>query len=179
MKKILLLLVVLSFISGCSGKQRQFVFNRDFSINLAQPGKSWLQLEKLSPGEEKAVYEYGMPTYFRIWWDRDGAFKSLLDVDQQLRKGQYKTVKKTWIYPESAIELEFPTPFEYKVMPLTDKLKTLCKHGDPEEVKRREISPGIYEETWIYYSEGKMYKFVGENLLRVQEFPPMGRKIKI
>jgi len=76
-------------------------------------------------------------------------------------------------------EIVFVNENNYSVVPLSDRLKVLCKYGDPESIKIDEDrETGNKIEIWQYYSAGKIFKFLDDRLIKEQTLPRLGTKIK-
>ena len=175
--RILVALAVLFLLLGC--RRQILIFERDFSINLARPGEDWQAESSFSPAQEEVLKKWGQPDFVRIWWDQEGELRSYLEVDQLMRREGYATCNQSWLYCLVKKEVLFLSPNEHEELPLSDQLQLIARYGDPEEVSKVPLAEGGYEEKWFYFSRGKMFRFQHGQLIRTQEFPTMGRKIKL
>lgn len=176
--RIILLSVAVIFLCGCF-KKKFLILNPQFSVNLAVPTDNWPAESKLTPAQKAIFEQLGKPDYIRIWWDKEGRLKSYLNVDRAIEKKLYREAKQSWVYIRMEKEIVFINENGYTTLPLSDKLKVLCKYGDPESVKIDENKEtGEKIEIWQYYSEGKIFKFLDEKLIKEQTLPRVGTKIK-
>lgn len=184
MKKILpvisrcLLLAALLLIPACREEQG-INLDMNFSVNVAYPEKDFPNLEALANSKKEVFHQYGKPDFIRLWWTSDGRPQRYLDVDSRLRDPRVKnTLKQSWIYLGQNAEFVFETSENFRQIPLTEKILTICQYGDPEDVKEVTAMDGALEETWNYFSRGVILRFRDQKIVNRQNYTPMGRFIK-
>ncbi len=157
--------------------QNDLTVDPGFSLHLAYPQKNWPPKKKLSAIEMEVYAKMGRPDYIRIWWDRNGKLMTQKELREKFKrsKNDYKTFKKSWIYIDNETEIVFPKTEGYKEVPFSDKMKILAEYGDPQDIK---INVTSFEDMkcdrWTYWSNGKHFDFVGDKLVKTQDFEPMG-----
>ena len=165
-------LAVFLIISSCK-KNDLLVLDLEFSVNVAKPGEAFPGKGQIEQAKKEVMEIYGEPDYVQIWWSQDGRFHQSLEVDRKLRDPEiiYEK-KKSWIYLDRELECEFLGPTRYREKPLSDKMKTICEYGDPENIiKLSESSP--YRENWQYYSLGLILKFKDDELIGQSRHTPL------
>ncbi len=174
----ILLITLGIFLSACI-KEKQVILDIDFSVNIATPGEKFPEVKKLTQAQREVYEIYRRPDFIHLWWTRDGRIHRYLEVDRRLRNREtFRRVKRSWIYLEKGIDYIFDTPEKYREVPLSDQLLTVCRYGDPEDVKRMSDSKISLKETWHYYGIGLILKFENGKLVSQQRHPPMGNFIK-
>jgi hypothetical protein len=167
--------VLLTVFLGCA-LSSQLMFNPNFSVNLAEPGKKWPKDKTLTPAQSEVLAKYGPPDYFHIWWTRQGDIQTYLKVDRKFPR--ILDYDHSWIYLQRNEDIVFKGNSHYGALPISDQLRTVCEYGDPDDIKKNVNRDGVLVETWQYYSYGVMLKFCDGTLSERQEFPPMGTYIK-
>jgi hypothetical protein len=163
-------------VAGCGSKKRTHIkFDILFSVNVATPTKKWPNEKRLSPIQLSVYQERGVPDYFRFWWDNEGSVKTRLEVDEIIRKREHRDMKQSWIYVNDDIEVLFLNDFNFETQPLSDKVKIICKYGDPESTR---VHEGSGTEVWQFYGDGKIFTFFEDKVIKEQTVPRLGRKIK-
>lgn len=179
---ILALIVMVSLSSGCSvisGFNEDDLphFDPNFSANLIIPGPGFPQKKiksQISPAQQKVIDEYGPPDFIRVWWDRFGATKRLMEVHRQIDSGEYSKKPMTWLYEDEDIEIVFPDKETYRTAKIETKIKTIMVMGDPENIIVTNHN-NIYRESWQYYSRGITLKFNREgNIVEEQQYQGTG-----
>lgn len=172
--------LIVVFQAGCKDKDLPH-FETSFSCNLIIPGKDFPQKKikkQLTPIQLKVVEEYGPPDYIRVWWDRYGRVKRLMEVHRQIDNGDYTTKPMTWLYEDEGIEIYFVDKENYRSAPIEPKMKILMTFGDPENVTTTNHN-NIYRESWQFYSAGLTIKFNREgNIVDRQEYQGTGAWLK-
>jgi len=175
----LLFLIVGFWVSACQ-KRQEILLNMSFSVNVAQPGPTFPKMENLVESKKQAYDLYGRPDFIRLWWTRDGYPKRFLEVDRLLNQEPQSiyALRHSWIYLDQEVEVIFDSGKTFHEVPLTDKVRMLCRYGDPEDVKSLTSGEGTPEETWHYYSLGLILRFRGDTIISKQTHAPMGQFIK-
>ena len=125
------------------------------------PGEGFPQKkikERLTEAQLEVIEEFGAPDYLRVWWDKYGNIKTVMDVHRQVDKKEYARKPMTWLYQMEGIEIFFADSKNFTSKPIETKIKILMEFGDPEN--RFVTTPNdVYRETWQYYSAGVIFKF--------------------
>lgn len=161
--KWLVLLAFCGILIVCGGCEEKNLphFDPQFSANLIIPGPNFPQKKikrQITPIQQKVLDEYGAPDFIRVWWDRLGKPKRLMEVHRQIDSGEYLTKPMTWLYLEEDIEILFIDKDTYRSAKIEPKIKTIMTLGDPENVFVS-TNNDIYRESWQYYSHGLTIKF--------------------
>jgi len=168
----------LLFLCSCRRSKLDFIIDLDYSVNVARPGRRFPSDLDLSQAKREVHEILGNPNFIRFWWTEDGRIHRFLEVDRRLKdpRSVYQ-VKHSWIYLDKNIECVFDTDTTYREIPLSDKVRTVCTYGDPEDIKKMSDHPPL-KENWNYYSIGLILKFEDDRLVKTQRHPPMGTVIK-
>jgi hypothetical protein len=177
---LILLCVSTALILPSCKKDDRLSLDPSFSINLVRPGKNYpstklIRKRLLSQAKIEIFENYGRPDFIRLWWTEDGRIQRYLEVDRRLKS--ILDQKQSWIYLDSDIEFVFDTEEKYRELPMTDKIRTICKLGDPEDVKTLSNSSPL-KENWNYYSIGLILTFIDGKIVKKATHPPMGNIIK-
>jgi hypothetical protein len=174
-----LLLIIASLLPLSCGKEKNLVLDLNFSVNVARPAKTFPDMKHLVKSKQTVYEMYGRPDFIRFWWSRDGRPHRFLEVDGVLRNSDsIYALKHSWVYLDKDREFIFDSDDAYREIPLTDKVRTICNYGDPEDIKQVSVPDGPVEEIWHYYSIGLILKFSNEKLISRQSHTPMGNFIK-
>ncbi|GAB4322920.1 MAG: hypothetical protein Kow0059_18160 [Candidatus Sumerlaeia bacterium] len=167
---VLVLMVLLGvmplFVSGCKDDNLPH-FDPTFSCNLIIPGPGFPQKKiqkQLTPAQKKVLEEYGPPDYIRVWWDRSGQVKRLMEVHRLIDQREYLKRTLTWLYEDEGIEIGFADKDNYLTAPIEPKIRILMQLGDPEDI-RITTHNDVYRETWQYYRAGRVIKFNRDGLI--------------
>jgi hypothetical protein len=170
-------------LSGCGkNKKKQLTLDPEYSFNLLIVGEEWpgkKPHKKLSESELEVFNELGRPDAVRIVYDQTRRIMTRIEVDTKFKGQNAKTIhdfEKSWIYYVLGEEVIFHPSGSIEHIPLTDKLRTAYRFGDPEN---RSSHIAKDQETWSYYSLGKRFKFDGDDLIAEESFPRMGRYMKM
>jgi hypothetical protein len=163
-----LCLFLLSLTAGCKTLQKPYVQDFGFSVNVAKVNPRWPgDLNNLTPAEREVLEERGRPDYIHLIWS---SFDSVVDraqLNAAIRSASMDKERIGWIYIEDKKEITFPTASKFKEEPLKDKLKVICREGDPSEPKVLPNNRSVRVEKWHYINSGVIYTF--ENDIMVKE----------
>jgi hypothetical protein len=166
---LLFLLPLMALLTACAREENVIMINDRFSMNVARvPG--WFpgdeeQRATLTATEEAVLREKGRPDFIRFWWRRDGGFITSSDLAgrQDGMEDLVGEMKKTWIYRQPAIEVEFVPAGGYLEHPMTEKLKLICDYGDPSfKEGPRPNRSGQMKETWNWMDHGIYIEFLDD-----------------
>jgi hypothetical protein len=168
-------------LGGCASGAKSYVLRTDFSVNVGLPADGWPKdVAKLSLAEQDAMRTKGRPHMIHVWWMPSGDLidrSMLFRFRRESEEGGSQLTKLSWIYlsPKPGEEVIFTDQSHWRTEPLSDRLRTACEAGDPQDIQYRPLPGGEREEKWIYYNLGHIYRFVGDRLLDVDKssFPPM------
>ncbi|MBN1515406.1 hypothetical protein JXA32_02440 [Candidatus Sumerlaeota bacterium] len=178
MKRACLMLLLLTagivtLSTGCSKVDYGIIWDPDTSINIVRPSSSWPGEFELTPAQQRLLEAHGQPSLERIWYDPAGEVKRYVEVRDQLDVKTPADFKRSWIYLDLDKEYEFVSPTNYIAHPLTDKIKTLCRYGDPQDFGDGKLQDVPFIE-WVYYNRGERYKFDENGALLIKEtFQPL------
>lgn len=164
--------LMLVALPGCD---EDVSMNTDFSIHLVSPGPKWPKKpKKLTTAQQEVLARYGRPDQFRIFYNRSGVIQTRSELGKELMAKKPKQLPPhSWIYAQRGVEVVFEGS-SFREQPLTDQVRILMSHGDPEEVKL--IDGGIQ---WMFFGAGKLYKFSPNGrIVEEKSFPAMGTFIK-
>lgn len=169
-KKHSLVVFVLPLLLALTGCEQDVKIDPEFSVNIFRPGPKWPTVKKLTLAQKEAYDKFGRPDAFRVWWGPKGELK---DRDAAIQEFKQKKMKNpppySWVYLARNTELVF-TGSGYEERPISDQVRVLVKMGDPEDVK--ELQTGVTQ--WMFYSTGKLYKFMDGRIVEEKDFPAMG-----
>jgi hypothetical protein len=152
-------------------ESKYYTVNPKFSVNIAEVDKEWPRdFDRLTPLEQEAYEKHGRPELIHVWWDRRESVvtESQVMEYQTAQKGSLKPLKISWLYPESDVEILFDARTELTENKIDDKLKTIIEVGDPDRIKYGKRL-GKRSEQWVYYRQGRMYEFLDNILVNVDE----------
>ncbi len=168
---ILFVLVLAFVLSGCR-EVKPFIWEPDFSINVAEVNFEWPQIkEDLNPAELEVYERYGRPDFVHLIWSRRNHIVRRDEGKRiMFRSGKkVQDVKRGWIYLKNDREVVFKSPAHYEIMPLNDKLRVIADEGDPPPswIKMESDILGKRTEKWHYVDRGVVYTFVNDELTNV------------
>ena len=164
-------------LSGCQ-REDEVIFNIDFSINVGKPRRKFPKVKKLVQSKREVYELYGRPDFVRLWWTEDGRIHQYLEVDRRMKdRKSFREIKRSWVYLENNIEYLFDSDESFREIPLSEKIRTVCIYGDPENVKKMSDDETPLKETWNYYSIGLILKFENDKIVGRQRHTPMGNVI--
>lgn len=159
--------------------KKSYVLRTEFSINVGFPAAGWPKdIEKLTKAEQDAMRVKGHPEMIHVWWLPSGDLitRSTFFRMQREPEGERPgSTKLSWIYLSSNEEVIFSDASHWRTQPLSDRLRTVCEVGDPQDVQYRSLPGGEREEKWVYYNQGYIYRFVGDRLVDTDKssLPPL------
>ncbi len=122
---------------------------------------------------------WGPPEFFRFWWLIDGEFITSSDLSGMFdtMETELGQAKQTWVYTRRGQEIEFLDSGAYLENPVSEKLKLICKYGDPSDKKAASFSlkTGGKKETWIWYDFGIKVVFIDDLEISRERFQATGR----
>jgi hypothetical protein len=154
----ILLLSVTFSMGSCHGRRPQFEFEPKFSVNLMTPAADWPNVKVMTPAELEVYEKHGTPDYFRPLYSKSGDIASRWEAGTFIRQRKVNELKRTWIYEDAGVEIEFKSPSKFQEKPLSDKMRTLIRRGDPSEVSALQSSD-LAREAWTYWDVGEKYFF--------------------
>ncbi|MFW6255986.1 MAG: hypothetical protein ACOC54_04125 [Candidatus Sumerlaeota bacterium] len=173
-----LLALLATCLNGCttfanwfSEEDKFFEVNPNHSVNVAWVEDDWPQdFEKLAPLEKEAYQEYGRPPMVHLWWHRQNPIVTEAYVFRlkTAHKKDFKPRKVSWLYPEENREIFFDKRTVLDIKEISDKMKIIAENGDPDTIKYGKRLERRTEK-WIYYGLGKMYEFLEDDLIEVDE----------
>lgn len=174
-------LALLAVGAGCN-KQPRLAINPEYSWNLVRPQPEWpgeKPEDFLRPAEQEALAAYGRPDAVRVIYDSSRRLVTRVEVDTYFTGKKPKKVEDFehgYIYYLKGIEVIMHPSGEIEDVPLSDQLKLIYQHGDPDS---RTARPNSKQETWAYYTLGRRYQFLEGHIISEESFPPMGRWKKL
>ncbi|HNY27936.1 MAG TPA: hypothetical protein PKH31_11215 [Candidatus Sumerlaeota bacterium] len=164
-----LLLVFCSFLAGCKTTPKPYVADFGFSVNVARVNPRWPgDLKNLTPAEREVLEERGRPDYFHLIWS---SYETVLDrtqLNKAIRNPGSDNEKERigWVYLEDKKEITFPSTTKSKEAPLKDKVRVICREGDPVEPKVLPNSRNVRVEKWHYINSGVIYTFEDDTMVK-------------
>jgi len=172
----LVALFALVCLTGCSekGEEAFLTLNKSHSVNLLELNDDWPSPtpdEMLSPQELDVYRELGRPDAMRLWYSKLGTVEPRNKAMAELyhRGWEYAGYDRSWIYLTRDLEVVFIKGGAIDRRPLTEKVKTIVRLGDPHDMKQPK--PGL--DTWTFYDAGVSMTFEGETMVKEDKFPPM------
>lgn len=170
--RLLAITLAALLLAGC---EEDIAFKPEYSINLVQPGPKWPNKKKLGPAQKDILERHGRPSHLRLLWNSNGQIAIKSELQNATRGKKPKTLPPlAWVYPEKNLEVTFSPDGTPQERLLTDEVRLVIEHGDPEDVKR--LPGGITQ--WTFYGDGRMYKLSQGRIVEQKEFPAMGRYLK-
>lgn len=175
------LLAAGAFIAtGCRGPECLIEFDKKFSYNVVKTPVCYPPEKlKLTAAQAQIIARWGPPDFFRFWWLIDGEFITSSDLSGMFETLQTELgqTKQTWIYTRRGQEIEFLDSGAYLESPVSEKLKLICKYGDPSNKKAANFSTrtGNKKETWIWYDFGIKIVFINDLEISRERFQASGR----
>ena len=153
-----LLLLAAVAVAGCSRNEHRIEIDHRFSINVVKV-PIWYPdpAMQLTPAQEEVRFRYGNPDYFHFWWRPDGSLITSSDLSgrQHLANKELETIKTTWVYLREDFEIVFTrSGGGYGTIPITEKIRLICKYGDPGEKSPPKIRDGQTHEYWRWIEHG-------------------------
>lgn len=152
------------------------VLDLKHSINVFHPGPKWPTISKLTPVQQRVYKSMGKPDCFRVFYSSAGEIKMRQVLERELNGKKPKDLPPySWVYLKDNKEVVFSDNENYTERPLTDAVKLVIQHGDPEDVKI------LYGEItqWTFYSAGRIYNMKNNTIIETKEFPAMGKFTKM
>ncbi|MEQ8820285.1 MAG: hypothetical protein RLY93_08565 [Sumerlaeia bacterium] len=173
----LLLAALIAFLGAGCGKKK-LEPDIDFSINVMpvpqwwpREDKDWPEIPAAREAQQQVWAERGTPDYFRIVYTADRRIVRQPELGTGRMAGKKDQVELEWIYFEDGEVISFAGP-KVKERDIDDQLRTVCKYGDPSEIKTwPEV--GVERSSFTYYDHGKTFYFVDGALTDTYEFKPM------
>ncbi len=172
-------IAALLLASSCNRDKEIIEINPRYSYNVAKV-PSWFPSKKhpLTTPEREVFQRYGKPDFIHFWWKTDGTF--ITSSDLAGKRDEIPTMvneaRKTWVYMERKIEVEFKGPNGYVEHPATEKTLLICQYGDPtrkSDVKTD--NQGRSRETWIWMDQGVKIDFVDNLEIKRYNFQGAGQ----
>lgn len=178
--RVLLLAAFLAsaFAMGCGSPLRAYAINPDYSINVGRFDPAWTKdPSRQTKAQEDVLRTRGRPDFVHVKWSdvEDIVDKSTMWRIERAQGKRAGEGRESWIYLDRGEEVEFPSPAESRVKPLSDKLRQICKMGDPQriEVLPESRRPGGRVEKWTYYNMGYIFTFRDGVLTDTVSIPPL------
>ncbi len=162
-------LFLLCLMTGCKTKPKSYIPDFGFSVNVAKVNPRWPgDLNNLTTAEREVLEERGRPDYFHLIWSPFEAVVDRAQLNTAIRSVSLEKDKERigWIYIEDKKEITFPTPSKYKEEPLKDKVRIICREGDPNEPKVLPNSRDVRVEKWHYINSGVIYTFEDDVMIK-------------
>jgi hypothetical protein len=179
---LLALLAVALLAGACAGgpEKDPLSLNADFSSNVMPTPHFWPREKVDFPESEQArqawrdaLAEHGRPDF--LWFvhtfDREPVLVDDLRSPERIGAMRQEPLID-WIYIDKKMVLSF-SGAQTERMDLSDKARTLCLYGDPNEVRPFATADGSQEPRWLYYVHGREFAFRGDTLVGTYRFPPM------
>jgi hypothetical protein len=165
--------------AGCNRDRQAIEIDHRFSYNVAKV-PLWYPPEDYvpSPTEQAVLARWGKPNFIRFWWLPDGEFITSSDLSgKSAMIDEIMTeTKRTWIYLGEETEIEFLTDGGYLEHPLTEKLKLICRYGDPNQrTPPKQDEAGRTKESWEWIEAGLRVHFIDGAEYKREHFPGTGR----
>ena len=133
---------------------------------------------QLAPAKREVLRSRGKPDFMHILWSPideivdKTTWIEIVSSPEENRKG---TREATWVYISQGEEIFFPLSGTFRVEPLGDKLRVVCRLGDPQRVELLPSSrnPGERTEKWTYYNRGYIFLFTDGVLVEEQQIPAL------
>lgn len=166
--RISLAAACLFVLAGC---EEDVLFKPDFSVNLLEPGPKWPKKKKNLTAHQQEIFDkYGRPDHLRIQWNPEGRIMVREQLKVALKDKKPQTLPPcSWVYTRRNMEVVFD-PEGPREVPITDEIRLVLRHGDPEDVKP--LPGGVSQ--WSFYGAGRMYRMVSGRIVEEKEFPAMG-----
>lgn len=175
------LLAVLSFVlllAACGKEKQKLAPDPKFSINVMETPEFWPREDKDWPKDEEkrlimegTYAEMGRPDFFRVIWTPDRRImrqREMVEMLDQKGRGLNKAPELEWIYLDKGKVVRF-TRTEAQVRDLDERLISLCRLGDPNDVKVRRDPDGRNVEIYTYYNTGQILYFDQKSGGRIRE----------
>ncbi len=173
-------------LASCGREKQKLAPDPNFSINVMEVPEFWPREDKDWPKDEEkrlamegTYAEMGRPDSFRVIWTPDRRImrqREMVEMLDQKGRGLNKTPELEWIYIDKGKIVRF-TPKEAQARDLDDRTLTLCRLGDPNDVKVRRDPDGRNVEIYTYYNTGQIIYFdqkSGKQLKEDQVAPTPG-----
>lgn len=180
LRSIFLILGVFGLVA-CAGDPNTIEIDHRFSYNVAKT-PSWFppapEEENLTPSQIMVIRKFGPPGFFRFWWRPDGEFITSSDFSghQADVPRMLTETKRTWIYLNKDLEIEFTNDGNWLEHPVTDKVKLVCLNGDPSgksaPVMKRD---GSMRETWRWVDRGIIVEMIDGTEVKRRHFQGTGQ----
>lgn len=176
-------LIAAILLPACSRgpEKRPLEIDPVFSVNVIPVPDYWprekLDFPKDDPRMRRlmreALAEHGRPDF--LWmvqtYDRRPVHQAELRRPETMSARRSKSFLD-WVYLEQRLVVSFEGG-EIRELPLTDKIRTICLYGDPNEVRPFRTADGRNEPRWIYYAYGLEFAFSGHDLVGTFDFTPL------
>ncbi len=176
----------LLLLVACGKEKQKIAPEPDFSINVMDVPEFWPREDKDWPKDEEkrlvmegTYAEMGRPEFFRVIWTPDRRImrqREMVEMLDQKGRGLNKTPELEWIYLEKGKIVRF-TQTEAQLRDLDDRTLTLCRLGDPNDVKIRRDAEERNVEIYAYYNTGQIFYFdqkTGKQIREDQVSPTPG-----
>ena len=116
----------------------------------------------------------GMPDLVRLWFNPLGDFRYIYDSEiySKFRTHEWNDLDRSWIYLDDYTEYTFSNRGA-KEQPVSDMLRIMIKHGDPQDAKYIPKDVGPLKVEWIYYQQGLRFLFVDDVLTKTTPQRPI------
>ena len=151
---VLAMFVALSL--GCAGKP-PYEMDRHFSINIVKPCFTEKHIRKFTQVESAIYNKYGPPDWMRILWTPDGELSSRRKQFMRVIYKKDRESEHAWIYLERGKEIRFKGDLDYELHDIDDRIRLVCKIGDPESTRRDDLGSETYCDIWEYHTRGERY----------------------
>lgn len=168
---VCLLAIASAGLVACGGKNRKPIdINPDYSVNVIPVPEFWPR-EDIDWAEEPAKRAVQEEVYARL--GRPDFFRKVYTFDNRIIRpqelspyavlmGQRPTPLFHWVYIDLDKVITF-TGETYKEEEISDQLRTVALHGDPNDIKNFPVD-GIQRTSYYYFNHGKEFVFVNGTL---------------
>lgn len=166
--------LLVTMLAGCSRHRKEYIVRPEFSVNVGEVDPGWPKdVNKIGLAQQEVMRMRGRPERIHVLWSVDGQVMDKINVTRMKRENEKLSPKLSWIYLSQNVEVVFLDSFNFRAIPLSDQLKTLCALGDPQEIKRLAQPNGKIGEKWCYWNQGRLITFIDGTRVSEENVQPM------